>query len=113
MNDLRNLLRRIPPELRLPFSVLILTFAADYLVYGSRPGLGLALYLPAAWIGLLVNRSRAKPSWRERTLFVLMGASAIQMAVAPSFSNSLVLILLTLYASGHYLLYHCARGAIP
>lgn len=88
---------------RLPVSVLLLTAAADFLVFGIPLGSGLALLCGCIWLGLRLNRPAGQVGWRECLLFALMATSAIQTMVEPSFSNGLVLFLLTIYASGHLL----------
>ena len=91
-------------QLKLLLSVTALTMAGDYFLFGNSPGLGTALFFLLLWPALRLNR----PSSVERgkdllLLFGLMPATAMQTVIEPSFTNTVVLVLLTIYASGHFL----------
>lgn len=97
-----------PPCCALLVTVVVLVLAADLLSYGVPPGPGLACFFGLLWIGLRLHRPRSDAGWKEFLLVGMMATSAVQIVIEPSFSNWLVLILLTFYASGHFL--HRALG---
>jgi len=93
-----------PRLARLLATTAVVTVAAEFLVYEVEPGLGWALFLPLLWAGIAANRD-APDRWSGRDLALggMLLASASQMVWRPSFSNGLVLVLLTIYLSGHLL----------
>lgn len=84
-------------------ATITLTALADFLIYGHRIGLGLALFLPLIWFGLAVFRRRNCRGRKQWLLVALLASSAAATAIAPSGANTLVLITITFYASGHWL----------
>ncbi len=94
--------RGYPPFLLLAGSTLALTGAADFLLYGQRAGLGLALFLTLLWLTLAMHRSGRRVGVKNLVLVGLLGGTALATCIAPSVVNGLLLIVLTFYASGHW-----------
>ncbi len=97
--------RSIQWMLRLLICVAALTIAADILTYGFVPGLGWALFAVLLWVGIVWNRDLTGYQIRGKdiALVVMLALSAFQMLNRPSFSNALVVGLLTIYLAGHTL----------
>ncbi len=97
MNALLNFLRNG----KLVVATLMLTLAADWLLFGHGAGLGTAMFCLVLWLGLRWNREvEGKRPWALLLPFIL---SSIQCAIEPSFSNSFVIITLAAYASASWL----------
>ncbi|NOX99592.1 MAG: DUF4173 domain-containing protein [Verrucomicrobia bacterium] len=90
-------------RLKLLCSVILLTVAVDFLTFGINLGIGVTLLCGLIWFILRLNRPARTIDWKDLLLYGLMAISAIQTAIELSFSNWLVLFLLTIYASGHFL----------
>ena len=95
------------PERRSSFIILAgtvfgLTVFADFLLFGHRPGLGLALFLPILWISLAAHRRVGKLEPKDLLLLALLAGATVATAVAPSAANTLIFVTLTFYASGHW-----------
>ncbi len=86
---------------RLGWSVLVLTLAADWLLFGvANPGLALSLFAGLLVAVILVNRS----GWREDKGFwvaaLLILFAVAQAAVAFSWVNLMVLFILVTFLAG-------------
>lgn len=88
---------------KLILSVFLLTIATDFLTFGITLGLGVTILCWLIWYTLRLNRPSRDIDRKDLLLYFLMTVSAIQAAIESSFSNWLVLFLLTIYASGHFL----------
>lgn len=89
--------------LKLRLSIFLLILAADFLTFGITLGAGVALLCGLIWFTLRINRPARPADWKDLLLYALMASTAIQAAIESSFSNWLVIFLLTIYASGHFL----------
>ena len=77
--------------------------SADLFLWDSVPGLGLALFMSILWGALFWNRSFEVRSWKDWLVVALMVAAVAQTGIETGLANGLVLVMLTLYASGHFL----------
>ncbi|MCF6313922.1 MAG: DUF4173 domain-containing protein [Verrucomicrobiales bacterium] len=89
-------------------SILLLTIAADLLSFGFSLGISITLLFALIWGALRWNRPSKPTDWKDLLLYTLMTVTALQAAIENSFSNWLILFLLTSYASGHFLHRHIA-----
>ena len=65
---------------KLLLSVGVLTLAADRLLYGILPGVGLGLFFAAVWAAVYWNRERRGFEARDGLLLALMAATCVQTA---------------------------------
>ncbi|MFK5922311.1 MAG: DUF4173 domain-containing protein [Verrucomicrobiota bacterium] len=90
-------------QVKLRLSIFLLILAADFLTFGITLGAGVTLLCGLIWFALRINRPARPTDWKDLLLYFLMAATAIQASIESSFSNWLVIFILTIYASGHFL----------
>lgn len=97
-------LKRFSPG-RLFAGAVLATLFADSLLWGVVPGAALAVFMLVVWAVLLWNRSPSKEMLRnpkDVMALSLMLATAAQTAIETGFANVCLLLVLTVYASGHF-----------
>jgi hypothetical protein len=89
------------------WSAGLLTFLANWLLYGLSPGIGWCLFFAVLWAAILKNRdltglSRSRRR-RDGLVLAAMAMTLVQFGMRASFSSGMCLILLTFYLAGHLL----------
>ena len=91
---------------RLLGGAVLVTLAADGLLWKAYPGAGLAVFAILVWCVLLWNRPvgrRVIATPKDAIAISLMLATAAQTAIETGFANICLLLVLTVYASGHFM----------
>ena len=91
-------------------SILVITFAADFLFWFVTPGLSLALFVLVLTGAVMANRKTRELHKGEIFVVLLICGAAIQAAVEISFSNVLTLVVLLVILNGEAFFHELSPG---